>query len=230
MQQAHEFARQLAAQGVMIVSGGALGIDGAAHRGAIGSTVVILGSGINQVYPLRHASLFDHVVEAGGAVVSSFDANMVPRPGCFVTRNRFIAALADIVVVVEAQVRSGSLSTARMGSQLGKIVMAVPGSPGCDHLIASATARVTLSVADIFAAFEGTSRTLTLPGITDDNCARVVAALVDEPVDEDSLAEVAGLSLQQTLRALARLEGTGHLVCFPGRRFAKAATFSPATT
>lgn len=229
MTSAQGLAEGLAQRGTMVVSGGALGIDGAAHRGAIGHTVVVLGSGIAHWYPTRHVDLFNDVVTQGGAVISTFEDEATPLRSYFVSRNRLIAALADVVVVVEAQPRSGSLSTARYGRELGRRVLAMPGSPGCDALLASGAAHMCESVDDVLAALAGTVRALPMPEIPNDQCARLVAALNDEPCDESALAQRAGLSLSQALRALAQLDGTPHMVMLPGRRFIRPTSFSSAT-
>ncbi|MGE5184075.1 MAG: DNA-processing protein DprA, partial [Acidobacteriota bacterium] len=103
MDRAHALARHLAERGVHVVSGGALGIDGAAHRGAgAASTTVVLGSGVDVPYPRRHAPMFDQIARGGGALVSLLADGTEPRRGTFVQRNPLIAALAEVVVVVEA--------------------------------------------------------------------------------------------------------------------------------
>lgn len=229
MKAAGALAEALAGLGITVVSGGALGIDGAAHRGALGHTVVVLGSGITHWYPARHVDLFNQIVTAGGAVISTFQDDASPVRSYFVSRNRLIAALADVVVVVEAQLRSGSLSTARYGRELGRRVLAMPGSPGCDSLLASGAAHVAESVDDVVAALAGNVRALAVPELPDEQCVRVVAALNDEPCDESALAHRAGLSLSQALRALAQLDGTPHVVMLPGRRFIRPTSFSSAT-
>lgn len=229
MQLAASFAQQAAAAGMVVVSGGALGIDGAAHRGALARTVVVLGSGISHWYPTRHVDLFNAVVTAGGALVSTFADDALPVRSHFVARNRFIAALADVVVVVEAQPRSGSLSTAQFGRNLGRQVLAVPGSPGCDVLLGTGQAHLCETFADIAAALRGEFRVSAATALPDPDCERLVAALDSEPLDEDALAQRAGLTIQQTLRALCKLDGTPHVVKLPGQRFARPTTFCSAT-
>lgn len=126
---ARRIARGLAARGVTVVSGLARGVDRAAHEGALeggGKTVAVLGSGILRPYPAEHAALADAIAESG-AVLSEFPARFAPRPHAFPLRNRVIAALADVVVVVEAGERSGALGTAAHGEALQRVVAAVPG-------------------------------------------------------------------------------------------------------
>lgn len=139
-----------------IVSGGAYGIDAAAHRGALvaeGVTVAVLAAGIDVNYPSGHARLFAEIAESG-ALVSEVMPTVRAIPARFLTRNRLIAALSSATLVVEAAFRSGSLRTARDAAELMRPVMAVPGpitsptSEGCHRLIGERAAEVVTSVAD----------------------------------------------------------------------------------
>ncbi|WP_041753931.1 MULTISPECIES: DNA-processing protein DprA [Mycetohabitans] len=138
------FAQALAAQGVCIVSGLALGIDGAAHRGALdsgGVTVAITGSGADVIYPQRHTGLAAEIVERGGAILTEWPLGAAPLRQHFPQRNRLIAAMVRGVLVVEAAPYSGSLITARLANDIGRDVFAIPGSihspmsRGCHRLI-----------------------------------------------------------------------------------------------
>jgi DNA processing protein len=203
MDRAHALATHLAAAGVRVVSGGALGIDGAAHRGALASTVV-LGSGIDVLYPARHAQLFHQVVASGGALVSMFPAGTTPRRGTFVRRNALISALADAVIVVEADVRSGSLITAQVAREQGRVVAAYPGSPGTQALLAAGAALVE-SGDDVLALLEGRVRAKA-PAIVDDDATRVQCALAAGVRGIDEIVRHTGLSVRTVLRALPQLE------------------------
>ncbi len=137
MQRAHDLAAELAGSGHRIVSGGALGVDTAAHRGALaagGYTVAVMACGLDRYYPARNQPLFDAMLAAGGAIVSPYEEGAQPIAGRFVRRNQIIAALADLVIVVEASTNSGSLHTARFASALGRRLAVVCGSPGCEAL------------------------------------------------------------------------------------------------
>jgi len=128
---AEQLAADLARAGVIVISGLALGCDAAAHRGALvggGVTVAVMGTGVDIVYPAAHFRLAEEIVAAGGALVSQFPDGTSPRRRNFPARNVTLAALSDVVVVVEAVQGSGALITAEAALDLHKEVMAVPGS------------------------------------------------------------------------------------------------------
>lgn len=196
--------RQFAEQGVHVVSGGALGVDGAAHRGALaggGTTTVVLGNGVNVAYPLRHARLFDQVLAAGGSLVSMLaDDDMQPRAGTFTQRNPLIAALADLVIVVEAQARSGSLSTANAARKIGRGVAAWPGSSGCDRLLATG-AGIIENEHDAALALAGTPRKRERAPLNPIE-ARVCEAIARGHFGVDAIVAHTGLPVRAVLRAL----------------------------
>ncbi len=130
---AEQFASELASSGVCIVSGLAYGIDAAAHKGAIRngntySTIAILGNGLPNIYPSANRHLAEQIIENDGLLISQFLPNTTPRPHHFLERNRIIAAITDLTLVIQANEKSGSLVTARFASELGKSVATVPGS------------------------------------------------------------------------------------------------------
>lgn len=138
LQAAHDLAARLCQAGVAVVSGGALGIDAAAHQGALaarGATCVVLGSGVDVAYPQRHAGLFAQVVEQEGCLLSPFPLGTPPKPWHFPVRNHLVAALSDAVVVIESQLGSGSRYTALHATRLGRPLFALPGSPGNADLL-----------------------------------------------------------------------------------------------
>ncbi len=156
LEDAAHFARELAAAGLVVVSGLALGIDAAAHRGALsvaGPTVAVIGTGIDIVYPAAHRELA-HRIAAHGALVSEWPLGTPARPSHFPQRNRLIAGLSKGVLIVEAALRSGSLITARLANEMGRDVFALPGSihsplsRGCHRLIKEG-ARLTEEPAEI---------------------------------------------------------------------------------
>lgn len=141
---AERLAGDLARLGIGILSGGARGIDAAAHEGALradGYTAVVVATGVDVVYPPEHAALFARVVASQGCVMSEREHGSTPTATAFPSRNRIVAALAACTVVVEAPARSGALSTARAARALGRPVLAMPGRPddpnvaGCVELL-----------------------------------------------------------------------------------------------
>ncbi len=167
---AQQMAKDLSLHGLIIVSGLALGIDGAAHRGALsaaesnasapakpGLTVAVLGSGLNRIYPQRHRQLAAEIVAADGLLLSEYPPSTGPKAHHFPERNRLISGICGATVVIEAGERSGSLITARLGLEQGRDVMAVPGpvsssvSIGCHRLIQQGAALVTDAIDVLFA-------------------------------------------------------------------------------
>jgi DNA processing protein len=208
MDRAHAIGKHLAASGVHVVSGGALGIDGAAHRGALaggGTTTIVLGSGVDVLYPERHALLFEQALADGGAIVSMLADGTQPRHGTFLARNPLISALADAVIVVEADVRSGSLATARAAKRQGRIVAAWPGSRGCDYLIGEGSAIVE-SIQDVALVASGTPRMPTPMTTSTPEAARIAAAIAGGATSVDAIIRHTGLSLRAVLRVLPTLE------------------------
>jgi DNA processing protein len=139
---AQQFATYLAKVGLVVTSGLAAGIDAACHRGALiaGSTIAVMGTGLNHIYPATHCQLAEDIMMSG-ALVSEFSPNTLPMASNFPRRNRIISGLSLGVVVIEAALRSGSLITARFAVEQGREVFAMPGSihnplaKGCHHLI-----------------------------------------------------------------------------------------------
>ena len=153
---AQDFAAGFVDRNWSITSGGAYGIDAAAHKGALiaeGSTIAVLAAGIDINYPAGHARLFAEILEAG-AIVTEVMPGVNAIPSRFLTRNRLIAALSNATLVVEAAFRSGSLRTARDAAELFRPVMAIPGpinsptSEGCHRLIGERAAEIVTSVSD----------------------------------------------------------------------------------
>lgn len=156
---ATELASELAGSGVNVVSGGAYGIDGAAHRAAISArpaaTVAVLAGGLDRPYPAGHANLFDRIIESGGALIGELPPGAAPTKWRFMQRNRLLAALGGATVVVEAGSRSGSLDIAIRAHTLGRPVGAVPGpvtsaaSTGCHRLLRERIATVVTNACEV---------------------------------------------------------------------------------
>lgn len=223
--------RHLAARGTCVLSGLALGVDAAAHGGALGGggvTLAVLGTGVDRPYPRAHAPLFRRIAEEG-LLVSEFPPGTPALPHHFPRRNRILAALADTVVVVEAAGRSGALITAEHALDLGREVWAVPGpidTPSCagSNALLNDGARALISVQDFVDAVAGVREpsceapALALGGAE----GRVLAQLAEGPQDPGGVAAGAGLEAGETLAVLAALEVKGLVTQLPGLLFRRA--------
>ncbi len=232
---AEELACALARAGVVVVSGMALGIDGAAHRGCLaagGATVAVLGSGPDVLSPSSHAGLGRQILRTG-LVVSEFLPGDPPRAHHFPRRNRVLAALSDAVVVVEAGARSGALITVGHALDLGRDVFAVPGllgtpsSQGSNALIRDGAGMIT-SVAEFVAAVTGDEPAESKGGQPEPTNVGSEAlglwrALGDGAADVDRLAHLVRLTPAQALAGLAELEIVGWAVRDSGMRFRRSA-------
>lgn len=236
---AHELGARLAGAGVCVISGLALGIDGAAHAGAVSrgsATIGVLGGGHRHFFPSRNRALAEAMLACGGAVVSPFAPDELTRPWQFLERNGIVAALADAVVVVEAAARSGALNTASWAGDLGIPVFAFPGDvdrpkvAGCLALIRDGATLVRdaddvledmgIPVAATLA--DNASRIIRTPLE-----ARLIEALSGGESDVESLIEGTRAGTPDVLAALARMEIDGLVERRPGNRYALRTTHRP---
>ena len=212
---ARVFGRELAAAGVVVVSGLARGVDGWAHRGAleVGTTVAVLGCGIDRDYPRAHSELARQIA-GNGLIASEYPPGVAPAPWRFPARNRIVAGLSAATVVVEARERSGALITADLALEEGREVFAVPGeitsslSGGTNALLRLGATPAT-SAADVLEALgiEPGDRTAARP--TDGPPAMALAALAAGGLTADEVAEATGLGAATVAAALAELELAG---------------------
>ncbi|WP_397404968.1 DNA-processing protein DprA [Phenylobacterium sp.] len=236
---AQRFARGLAAElgqaGFVVVSGMARGIDAAAHEGAMASgTVAVLGGGVDDIYPPEHRPLYDRIREAG-CVVSENEPGRIAVARDFPRRNRIIAGLSRAVVVVEAELRSGSLITARLAGEQGREVLAVPGSPldprarGANDLLRQGAA-ICEGIDDILRALEGLrgfeAPTATpyrdAPAEPDDGLRKRLADLLSPtPVSRDELVRATGAPAPMVFAALTELALAGRAELLPGGMVAR---------
>jgi DNA processing protein len=239
---AFDFAARLTALGFVVTSGLAVGIDAAAHRGALaagGATIAVCGTGLDRVYPAEHASLAAEIASAG-ALVSEFPTGTPPVAHNFPQRNRLMSGLSRGVLVIEAAARSGSLITARHAGEQGRDVMAVPGSihnplaRGCHRLIKDGAALVE-TVEDVLAAIGFSAFAVPpnspadaedgaeIPGRGLDSGAEMLLnALGFEPADVDRLVQRTGMCAPSVISTLQLLELEGRVESLAGGRYSRA--------
>lgn len=216
---AHAFAQSLAGAGFAITSGLALGIDGAAHQGALaadGRTLAVLGTGLDCLYPRRHSALAARIVELQGALLSELLPQTPPLAQNFPRRNRLISGLSLGVLVVEASPQSGSLITTRLAAEQGREVFAIPGSihhpgaRGCHQLLREG-ANLVESVGDILQQLRGWQNlppesSAVAPPVAEQQQHPVLALLSAAPASAEQIAHHLGWPLPQVLVALSEFE------------------------
>ena len=236
---------ELAARGVTVVSGMAIGIDSAAHRGALkakGRTIAVMGSGHEHIYPPQNKKMYDEIVKTG-AVVTEYENHIEPFPGQFPARNRIISGLSLGVVIVEAAKNSGALITANFAAEQGRTVFAVPGkvssatSSGTNELIRDGACLIQsvddilqeLSIAEIEPAsgkekdkLDGRislqTKAYIYNSLTDDE-RKIYKNLSDEPIYVDEILEKAGMEHARASKVLLNLELKKLIVQLPGKQF-----------
>jgi DNA processing protein len=230
LENARAFAHALSDAGLTIVSGLALGVDAAAHEGALagaGSTLAVVGTGLDRVYPSRNRDLAHRIATHGG-LLSEYPPGTPPREKNFPRRNRLISGLAQGVLVVEAALSSGSLISAKYAGEQGREVFAIPGSihsplsKGCHKLIREGAKLV--ETAEHILEELGMARhvTTSTPGghaPTTDTEDPLLAALGADPADIDRLAARTGMATSALAAGLVQLELAGRIVIVPGGRW-----------
>lgn len=228
MENAYEFAKNLARAGWVITSGLALGIDAACHRGALavkGKTIAVTATGPEKIYPVKNRDLAEEILEKEGAIITEFPTGTAPRPEFFPQRNRIISGLSQGVLVVEATLRSGSLITAKYGNEQGREVFAIPGSihnplsRGC-HALIKQGAKLVEETEDIleelgwFAKMDSPpTRRMTRNSNTtlDETHQKLLECIGSEPVILDRLVERSNLDRQRLPPLLINLEIWGYI-------------------
>ena len=236
---ARQFAKAFAEAGVCVVSGMALGVDGAAHEGALqggGTTIAVVGTGLDRVYPKKHLNLA-HRIAQQGLIISEFPLGTPPLTGNFPKRNRIISGLSQGVLVVEAAVKSGSLITARLANEQGKDVFAIPGSihspqsRGCHALIKQGAKlvetaqdvleelRISVAVPPLNDAANEAEGAEGEEGETPIADQAFLSALGFEVVSLDALQARTGMTTPALQAQLLELELDGHVMRLPGGLF-----------
>ncbi|MBK9161395.1 MAG: DNA-protecting protein DprA [Nitrosomonadales bacterium] len=220
---AEAFAKSLSGAGICIISGMAHGIDAAAHRGALqgrGSSIAVVGTGLDKVYPAANHELA-HMLVQKGALISEFPLGTPPLAGNFPRRNRLISGMSMGCLVVEASLQSGSLITARLASEQGRDVFAIPGSihaphsKGC-HALIKQGAKLIETAQDIL---EELGNSVIVPLDNPDNqgaCLALLEQLGYDPVDTDTLSIRCGLTVAELSAMLLTLELDGRISVLPG--------------
>lgn len=235
---ARQFAQSLSQAGLTIVSGLALGVDGAAHEGALAgaeasrlATIAVVGTGLDRVYPKRHHQLA-HDIAQRGLIVSEYPLGTPPLAANFPRRNRLIAGLSCSTLVVEAALQSGSLITARLAAEQGKDVFAIPGSihatqsHGCHALIRQG-AKLVESAQDVLEDLPGAPLVAAVPmpePSSPDDEDNLLQALGFDPVNLDALQARTGWPTPQLQARLMTLELDGQVARLPGGLFQRIAT------
>ncbi len=222
LRNAEAFAQAISDAGLCIVSGMAQGIDAAAHIGALrgtGSSIGVVGTGLDKVYPAANRQLA-HQLAQHGCLVSEFSLGTPPIAGNFPRRNRIISGLGLGCLVVEASLQSGSLISARMALEQGRDVFAIPGSihapqaKGC-HALIKQGAKLVESAQDILEELGTYSAPLAAATPASDE-PEIFAHLSDQPIDIDTLAQRSGLTIAALSAILLRLELEGRIATMPG--------------
>ena len=222
-QVARRLGRELAAAGAVVVSGLARGIDAEAHRGALegeGATVAVLGCGIDRDYPRAHSALAQRIA-ASGLLVSEYEPGTEPAPWRFPARNRIIAGLAKVTIIVEARARSGALITADFALEEGREVFAVPGeitsalSRGTNELLRLGAAP-RVEPEDVSDALWREKVAASRGARLSEQAGRVRELLADRSASVDELVERSGLAADAVAVALVELELAGEAVCAEG--------------
>jgi DNA processing protein len=222
LKNAEAFSQAASSAGLCIVSGMAHGIDASAHRGGllgIGSSIGVIGTGLDKVYPAANRDLA-HKLAKEGALISEFPLGTPPLASNFPRRNRIISGLSMGCLVIEAGVQSGSLITARMALEQGREVFAIPGSihspqsKGCHHLIKQG-AKLVESAQDILEEL-GHYTTLPSTPVVAPNSHSIFEHLAFDPMSMDSLSMSSGLTIEALSAILLQLELEGSVATLPG--------------
>ncbi|MBU3020189.1 DNA-processing protein DprA [Aestuariibacter sp. A3R04] len=232
LQHAYDFSAQLAGSDIVVTSGLACGVDGAAHKGALseqGHTIAFLGTGPDRTYPYRNRKLQERITQEGGLVASEFFPGTPPKRHHFPQRNRLIAAIAEGTLVVEATTKSGTLITANLAADMGRDVFAIPGSidnplyEGC-HALIQQGAKLVTNAGEIAEELTGSFNAVGIAQQTNAQKSEDQNLATDKLLDNvefdvtsvDIITERSALPVSEVLAALLEYELRGLVAAVPG--------------
>lgn len=227
---ATKFSKELAKQGLTIISGMAVGIDGFAHKGALsvgGKTIAVLGSGFNNIYPEENKELFKQIIENDGAIITEYEPDVKPNSENFPKRNRIVSGLSKGVLVIEAVYRSGTSITAKLAQSQGRKVFCIPSNlerkngVGTNQLIKEGASLVT-NIDDILNAIKVERK-------TENNAVKIPAeylpiyeVLEDEPMNVNVICKKLKTDISSINANLMLMELEGYIKSLPGNYYEKA--------
>lgn len=225
----YKLAYDLAKRGIIIISGLALGVDGIAHRAAIdagGITMAVMANGVDTIYPGAHTSLAKDILRTGGAIISEYEPGVQAREFQFLERNRIVSGLSDAIIITEAAIRSGTLSTAAHALEQGREVFVVPGnitsplSAGCNNLIKQGAYPITCSqdVIDIIAP-QLTKKQSLLPLGNTPLESKIIELLQSGVRDGDELQTASESNVSEFSRTLTIMEISGTIRSLGGNQW-----------
>lgn len=232
LKEAHRFAKELSSNGIIIVSGGARGIDREAHLGALkatGKTIAVLGTGLDVIYPKEHRKLYDKIQEMG-ALVSEFPPNTPPYPGNFPKRNRIISGLSGAVLIIEAPIKSGAIITAKWALEQGKEIFALPGKATDEtfrgnHFLIRSGARLVQTpgelMEDLGIELKVRHEVKTTGEDLDEKEKNILSFFGDEPIHLDQIIAKTSLDISVVMSSLVLLEMKGKIKSLPGGNYVK---------
>lgn len=225
----YQFAHDLASHGIVIVSGLALGVDAIAHRGALdagGTTIAVLANGVDQIYPATNYDLSQSIIKSGGAIISEYEPGIEARDFQFLERNRIVSGLSDAVIVTEAAIRSGTMSTVAHALEQGREVFVVPGnitsplSAGCNNLIKQGAHPITCAndVIEIIAPDLLRAQTLLPLGSTPLE-SKIINLLQSGIRDGDELQKLSEVTTSEFSGAITMMEISGTIRALGGNQW-----------
>lgn len=227
--QAHEFAKELSKKRICVISGLAVGIDTASHLGSmhqIGKTIVVLGSGLNRIYPKENKILSSSIIKNGGLIVTEYDFNEERKPENFPKRNRIMSGISDGILVIEARKRSGTLITARHAQEQGKKLFCLPGnisnksSIGSNELIKNGAKMVT-DVNDILEELVKKSQVDIGENEINSEYKKVYNILTDVPMHINEICKRVNSPIAEVNQIITMLEIEGLIQSLPNNEFIK---------